>query len=287
MMRKLLSILVTLFLVCCVGLASLQAQVTTASTTGPNFSLTNSTLPTVVLPVFTVTGTGNATTNLGGFGMAVVNISGTYSSINLNLQLSNGGAAGYSNATLIPVTGGQPLQTLSGANTAVNGQYFMAIAGMTSLKVLSNATFTGTSAIIRITATAIMRPDIPLFLAADPCMDKNMTKQSVAISGTAPNAIKAIPLATAKNIYVCEISVITGTAATSVQVKAGTQTTNPCDTGAVNLTGAMGITVGQQLFGGWGGTVFGPPQIPVANDVCVFVAGGTAAYAGWATWVQI
>src|SRR5579859_2038509 len=247
--RALLLVVVTLY----VAALPAQAQVALSQSSGPNFSLTNSVFPVYAYPVATVTGNGTAKFNIGSVSTITCRVTGTYSAANTAILVSNDNT-NFTAISWLPVGGGPAVTSIT-----ANGLYMANVGGgMTQLQFSNTGTFTGTSQIFKCTGSATQATDIAGYgtLSADPCQDKTLQKQSVQISGTAPNTVVAIPLATGKTTFVCDFSVVTGTAATSVQVKAGTGTT--CGTGTVNLTGAMGITVGQQLFFGWGGTVFGP-----------------------------
>lgn len=234
---------------------------------------------------YSFTATGSACLNLNGLSAFSLTVSGTWTNFTVQVQDSNNSnstcaTGNFTTVQVTPEAGGAALSTIS-----ANGTFRYNFAAMMQSKlVVTCSSCTGTIK-LDATASAAVGADIPIGpISADPCQDKTVQKTSVAITGTAPNTVKAIPLAAGKQTTVCELIIVTGASATSVTISAGTGTT--CGTGNVALTGAMPITAGQQLFVGWGGAVWGAPQIPVANDVCVAVAGGTAGYGGSAVIVQ-
>lgn len=257
--------------------AGMSAQVTLSGPTTPF----NPVVPNELYSLITITGNGTGTIALQGDSTIILRITGTYTAATTQFLVSNDNT-NFTPLALSALSTTLDGSILSGANTAVNGLYTAGVTGMTQLRVINSGTFTGTSQIIRVIGTA--NPGAASGTVPDPCQDKMVLKQSVGISGTAPSTVIAIPNTAGKTTFVCDISLVDGTAATSIQIKAGTGTT--CGTNTVNLTGAIPITVGQQMFAGWGGTVFGAPQILPSTDVCVAVAGGTAGFAGWATYVQ-
>jgi hypothetical protein len=216
-----------------------------------------------------------------------IQVTGTYSASNFNIQGSVDGT-NYTTLALLPVSGGQLVLTQSGASTAVNGSYYVQnISSFKSLKFLLNS-FTGTSISVQpfgSLATGLTTSFGPL--PADPCQDKNFIKSSAVINvGTATTGV-VVPAVTGKQTWVCDIQATLAGTTPTVQLKIGTQTTNPCDTAATNLSGALAPVAGTQLFWGWGGAVYGPPQIPVANQVCATTSGTGSSFQGSVSFVQI
>jgi hypothetical protein len=129
-------------------------------------------------------------------------------------------------------------------------------------------------------------------LISDPCPPRmsGQLPQSKSINITNTTAVVVAPATAAKANYVCAWIVDIAGSATSagtIQFETGTQTSSPCDTGAVVLTGAMvgNLTAGQpQLIGGDGvGTQF---YSPVNTQICAVATGTTISIQGYLTYVQ-
>lgn len=263
------------------ALASLPSLAQVALTVVPQPSLTNSVFPINRYPIATVTGNGTAKFNIGSVSTITCRVTGTYTVASTALQVSNDNS-NFTTIAWLPLGGGPGVTSI-----IANGIYQANVGGgLTQLQVNNTGTFTGTSQIFNCTGSATNAMDNASFdtLPGDPCQDKTIQKKSLPISGTAPSTVIAIPNVAGKTTFVCDFSVVVGTGATGVTVSAGTGAT--CGTGNIALTGSMPITPGQQLFFGWGGSTFGAPTIPASNDVCAAVAGGTATFGGYATFVQ-
>lgn len=252
-----------------------------AQTSGTVYSV----FPNAKYPLQSFTATGSGCLTLNGLSAGSLRVAGTFTNFTVTFGLANDSnstcaTGNFTNANVLPMAGGPATSSVSSA-----GLYLVNLAAMSQLKITATCSSCTGTITIQMMASAAQATEIPIRPPdADPCQDPEVQKQSAAITGTAPSTVVAITNTAGKTTFVCDINVVTGTSATSVQIKAGTGAT--CGTGTVNLTGAVPIAVGQQFFGGWGGTVFGSPQVPASNDICVTVAGGTAGFAGWATFVQ-
>jgi hypothetical protein len=128
-------------------------------------------------------------------------------------------------------------------------------------------------------------PNTPVIVNAtlDPCMDPNVAKSSVALSVVTATTTALVATSTTKTIYVCGVSAtMSGTSPTATFIT-GTTVSNPCDTGASGLTGAMtpSATVGSINIG-WGGTSM---KTAAGGALCVTTAATTAIY-GVLSYVQ-
>jgi hypothetical protein len=119
-------------------------------------------------------------------------------------------------------------------------------------------------------------------ITADPCLNHNTVKVSATISITTATTTNLVATSGTKKVYVCDVAVtMSGTNPTATFIT-GTTTTNPCDTGASNLTGAMSpsATVGNMKLG-YGGTVM---KTAAGGALCVTTGATTAVY-GLITYV--
>ena len=120
----------------------------------------------------------------------------------------------------------------------------------------------------------------------DPCENPSVAKSSAVIAFSTATTTALVALSSGKVIYLCAwtISMSSGTTPTLL-FKTGTQTTNPCDTGTVNLTGTMALptTSGTFITVGAGHTMF---QTPASFQLCITTAGTSPTGNGWATFVQ-
>jgi hypothetical protein len=104
----------------------------------------------------------------------------------------------------------------------------------------------------------------------------NYAKLTASVSITTATTTAVVPATTGKYTHVCAVILnVVGTSPT-VQFKTGTQVSTACDTGAVNLTGAMPVATGTQYPVGPGMTQF---SSALSGQVCL-VTGGTVSGTG-------
>lgn len=268
-----------LFIALALALAlAAPAQVTISAPVVPNFNANSQQFPYNIYTV-TVTGTGNATITIPGFSSGSVEIFGNYSAATLALTVANDANATsqqFGTLRLWPFSGGQPITSLTGANTAINGLYSFSASGFNQIKITSSGTFTGTSATLRFTihaASGVTRA-APL-PAADPCQDPNVQKQSLPVAISTATTTALVAPSAGIRVYPCEISLVIG-ASTTVLLVTGTGPT--CGTGTASVSGTVPAST---YYVGFGGTFL---NLPLGNGLCLTSTGtgginGTVTYA--------
>jgi len=150
---------------------------------------------------------------------------------------------------------------------------------VTMLLVLVVAVF---SALAGPSDTVVIYP-----ISADPCQNPSTAKSSAIVTGATATTSLTVALTASKSIYVCGLSIYIPGAAnlTTFTLVSGTTTTTPCDTGAVNLTGAQGITsvIGTNINMGYGGTIV---KVPSGKNLCTTQAGTNSAMTGVITYIK-
>lgn len=118
---------------------------------------------------------------------------------------------------------------------------------------------------------------------ASPCDDPGAVIQYAAIStGTSTGTFALVSPSAKQQVHLCSFAgTITGTTPT-VQFVYGTQASTACDTGAVNLSGAMLPTSGQYITAGWGSDLF---ETPAGNQLCVTLGGTSPSLNGFLSYV--
>jgi len=126
--------------------------------------------------------------------------------------------------------------------------------------------------------------------STDPCQNPAVLKSSAKIQLTTTTAAALVALASGKTVYVCGFAAtIQGSATTvgTLQFEYGTQTTNPCDTGATTLTGAFAgnitANVPTAIESPGGYTLF---SSAASNQLCAVATGTTISVQGYITYVQ-
>lgn len=106
--------------------------------------------------------------------------------------------------------------------------------------------------------------------------------KTVAVTAAAgANMTKVITLSASKPTFVCGF-ILSSTGAGLVQIKSGTNTTNPCDTTTVAITGNMTTATGGPLaFGSGLSTIF---RVAAGLDVCILAT--TGSIAGFMVYAQ-
>lgn len=103
---------------------------------------------------------------------------------------------------------------------------------------------------------------------------------SISVASTTAVQIAAASATRATHVQAYSL-VAAGT--TTVQLEYGTQVTNPCDTGAVVLTGAMSMGANNSLTAGNGGAdLF---IVPAGKQFCI-VQTGAVQLSGFVTYTQ-
>lgn len=113
--------------------------------------------------------------------------------------------------------------------------------------------------------------------SADPCMDPNVAKSSVAVTATG----ELVALTASQVVYACGFYATLGGTTPTVQFQTGTG--SACGTGTANLSGAFAPTVGVDLVLGHGGTIM---KSATSGALCIALAGTTPTIAGVMSYVK-
>ena len=118
---------------------------------------------------------------------------------------------------------------------------------------------------------------------ADPCQDPSIAKSSAVINVGTATTTKIVDTSALTVVYVCAFEAsLVGTTPTVKFVK-GTHTSADCDTGAVELSGAMDPTTGSLLRGGFGGTGM---KTSAGGQLCATTTGTGSSFQGFLSYVQ-
>jgi hypothetical protein len=125
--------------------------------------------------------------------------------------------------------------------------------------------------------------------ASDPCQDVSALKSSVAINAVGVGTTQLVALSGTTTIYVCSFQAAGGAGTNpSFQLEYGTGAS--CGTGTTALTGAM--STGVTVASGVAGPIFESSpgnnilKTPSGNALCAVVAGTSAVFNGWLSYVQ-
>jgi hypothetical protein len=119
-------------------------------------------------------------------------------------------------------------------------------------------------------------------------LSSSLAGASVAVAISSATTTKVVsnggalgPGGAATSIYVINYELIAGGTQT-VQFIAGTKTSTECDTGAVNLSGAMSVVAQNRLGGhaGLGASLF----VPAGKDLCIVTVGAGSNLQGWLSY---
>jgi hypothetical protein len=125
--------------------------------------------------------------------------------------------------------------------------------------------------------------------ASDPCQDLSAIKTSVPISAAGVGTTQLVALSGTTAVYVCSYQAAANAGTNpSFQLEYGTGSS--CGTGTTALTGAMstGVTVSTTAPGpifesSPGNSIL---KAPAGNALCMVVAGTSAVFNGWLSYVQ-
>ena len=117
-----------------------------------------------------------------------------------------------------------------------------------------------------------------------PCDQFGVNHTYAAINLTAAGATYLAPPVAGKIVHICGIYATLGGTAPTLELEAGTTTTNPCDTGTTALTGAMAPLAGTALY------LHGMPKDLAVGasgaGVCALIGGTTPSLQGIVQYVQ-
>ena len=178
------------------------------------------------------------------------------------------------------------LNIAAAANSATNGIYTNMLQG--------NAVLSATNGIYTnlLQGNAVNSVTNPIFVEqvanADPC-SASANKTNVAISMQNTTTVKLVALSSAKQIYICSLSLI-ASGATVFSIADGTKVSTECDTAAEAVMGATVASHGLSLAAN-GGVTYGSGTGTVArtttaaHDLCLFQS-GSVDLSGNLTYVQ-
>ena len=230
---------------------------------------------------------------------AVVTLSGTFSAtVQFEISADN---TNFVAANAAPQPSGAIVSSATGAGT-----WSIPVAGMTIVRARASSYASGQVNVFFQASTAVLAQQNVVLNAGgnsigsvgitntagstDPCQNPSVVKSSAKISLSSTTASQLVALASGKIVYVCGFSaVIQGSATTvgTLQFEYGTQTTNPCDTGATTLTPALPGNISPNV----------PTVIPMpggytqfattaSQQLCAVATGTTISVQGYVTYVQ-
>ncbi len=246
----------------------------TASALAQTYPWTNPTyIPTATLAPTAYSAPAAPTMVLNGVATVSLRVSGTCTSLSGTLQATNDGS-NWTVLPLVPVGGGAAVSP-SAPITAV-GFWRADTSGFTSVRFNMTA-LTASCTVAMAGSQAIA------YINSDPCQDPILQKQSAAINLGASATTAVVAASTGKSIYVCNFEASAVGTNPTLTFKYGTQTTTACDTGAVNLTGAMiPAAADGMIMLEYGGTVM---TSPASNQLCI-TTGATTSIQGVLNYIQ-
>lgn len=117
----------------------------------------------------------------------------------------------------------------------------------------------------------------------DPCMDSSGVKSSVVVNIGSATTTAVVAAVAGQSIYICQFDMTIGGTNATVQFKAGTQVTNPCDTGTVLLTGTYSPTSGNEVSTSAASMLL---KTTAGQQLCITSAGTGVNIQGLITYVQ-
>lgn len=228
-------------------------------------------LPTAILPATAYSAPVDAAMTLNGIDTVSLRISGTCTSLAGSLQGTNDGT-NWTNITIYPVGGGASTKSFSAA-----GFWRTDTAGFSKVRAhITALTASCTVAMAGTQGPAFRQP-------TDPCADPAILKSSVAVNQGASATSALVAAVAGQTTYVCSfVASAVGTNPT-MTFKTGTQVTTACDTGPVNLSGAIIPAAADGMVNiGVGHTNM---SSAVAGQLCL-TTGATTSIQGIMTYVQ-
>lgn len=249
-------------------------------TTNPTY------IPSAISPAASFSAPGDYTFTTSNVGTTVLQVAGTCTSLAAVFQGSPnvGTSPTWTNLPLVPAVGGAPISAISTTgiwkvDTSGFAQTRLHITALTAACSISASGTPASSAVL----SASTSSSLPVG-SSDPCQSPGVLKSSVAVSQASSTTAALVAAATGKVTYVCGFSASAVGTTPTFTFLSGTQTTNPCDTGATNISGAINpsATVGVVSYGP-GSTVFSSGAI--SRQLCLTTAATTDVH-GVLTYVQ-
>lgn len=235
------------------------------------YPYTNATyIPTAISAPTAYSAPGDYTITSNGLTSVSLRVTGTCTSLAATLQGTNDGS-NWTAISAYPVGGGANVASFSTTGFwRANAAGFSKVRfHMTALTASCTVAMAGTQG----------QPS----MTADVCQDSSIAKSSVAVNVGASTTAALVAAVTGKSVYLCSFAASAVGTNPTMTLKSGTQTTNPCDTGAVSLTGAMVPAAADGMVNlGVGSTI---TTAAAAKQLCL-TTGATTSIQGVATYVQ-
>ena len=138
--------------------------------------------------------------------------------------------------------------------------------------------------VLSLAAWAVGPSEVVIFPGtSDPCQNPAIQKQTKSVAITNATG-ELVPASSGKTVYVCDFEGVAGGVTPKIQLRTGTKTANPCDTGTANLTGLMNPTSGIFIGLKSSSTL---TESATSGELCGMVNGSSsAAFTGVMTYVQ-
>lgn len=226
-------------------------------------------VPTAISAPVTYSAPANYLFQTHNITTATVRVTGTCTGLVAAVQGTND-SANWTTLNAVAVGGGSSLRSLTAP-----GFWRINSGGFTQLRV--NITTLTAS------CTVAMAGSTYASSAADLCSSPATQKSSAVVNVGASVSGLLVAAVAGRTVYLCSLAVSAGGTNPTMTIRTGTQTTNPCDTGASNLSGAIvpSATVGMANIG-VGHTVVATAP---GGQLCL-LTGATTSIQGVATFVQ-
>lgn len=217
---------------------------------------------------FSVLGPQTIEANTGGYGLAQITFSGTYSGATENFEFSDDGGTTWYTTTCTRVD-----TNIQETSEAIASNAFRAIecsiGAATKFRVRQSAIGSG-GPLVKITMTSgLLEPAPTMQLStagvggANPCLNPHANLQSVAFTTAGTTAVQEVALAAGQKVYICSLSVV-GQSGTTPTFSLVFGTGTNCATGQGTLIPAFATPANT--------------MIAFANPVTVTTAGQAVCY---------
>lgn len=234
--------------------------------------------------------------NTQNYAVATVTVAGTFTGLTINFEFSDQTASTNYFSVLCSRTDQNIVEGSEAVPNSTTRAWQCPVIATTRFRVRVSALGSGAvNTWITLTQTAIdPSPTVVDVInnipgTSDPCANPNVLKSSVAISAAGVGTTQLVALSGSTVIHVCGFLAVANAGTNpSFQLEYGTGAS--CGTGTTALTGAMsnGITVsataaGETLSYSGNGVAL---KTPAGNALCEVVAGTSAVFNGFLTYVQ-
>jgi len=233
---------------------------------------------------------------VANYSAVTVTVSGTYAGVTINFEFSDPSSGTNYFSEVCARTDINLLEVSEVLPSNQVRAWQCPVWAATRFRVRASAYSSGNANIWITTTQAAIDPSLVVAAsitniagASDPCQDVSAIKSSVPISAIAVGTTQLVALSGTTVIYVCGFQAAANAGTNpSFQLEYGTGSS--CGTGTTALTGAMatGVTVSTTAPGpifqsSPGGNIL---KTPSGNALCAVVAGTSAVFNGWLSYVQ-